>query len=134
MRRVRITRAATPSPTAHDKYRHAHHRDSLLCRTEHCSLASCTSSSSARGVIPPASSPNCSSRGKKPTPQAGQVPYVRVTFTASPLVVWMKRVCSPRAHSGLPHVAHPGRSSCGFWLQSLPSLSRTKSSMSCARN
>src|SRR5436305_13391796 len=39
--------------------------------------------------------------GKKPTPQAGQVPYVRVSFTASPPVVWIQRVCSPRAHNGL---------------------------------
>src|SRR5437868_11469559 len=46
----------------------------------------------------------------------------------------MKRVCSPRAHSGLPHVAHLGRSSGGFWLQSSPSPSSTKSWSTCARN
>src|SRR5438270_8373912 len=46
----------------------------------------------------------------------------------------MKRVCSPRAHSGLPHVAHLGRSSGGFWLQSSPSPSSTRSWSTWARN
>jgi hypothetical protein len=36
---------------------------------------------------------------------------MRVSLTASPPIVWMKRVCSPRANNGLPHVAHFGRSS-----------------------
>src|SRR6266699_1785281 len=31
------------------------------------------------------------------------------------------RVCSPRAHSGLPHVVYLGRSASGFWLH--PSVS-----------
>jgi hypothetical protein len=72
--------------------------------------------------------------GKKPTPQAGQVPYVRVTFTASPHIVWRKRVCSPRAQSGLPQVVHLGRSAsisahvafgCSFLHWVIPSTSRS---------
>src|SRR2546421_9863778 len=46
----------------------------------------------------------------------------------------MKRVCSPRAHSGLPHVAHLGRSSSGCWLQSSLSPICTRSWITCARN
>src|SRR5229473_6446402 len=72
--------------------------------------------------------------GKKPTPDFRQVPYVRVNLTASPPVVWMKRVCSPRANNGLPHVAHLGRSASGFWLHSSVSPSCTSSWISWARN
>src|SRR5258706_4631519 len=46
----------------------------------------------------------------------------------------MERVCSPRAHNGLPHVAHVGRSSRGRSLQSSPCPILPKSSSSCARN
>src|SRR6266446_6685572 len=46
----------------------------------------------------------------------------------------MKRVCSPRATNGLPHVAHFGRSSSGFWLHSSVSPICTSSWISCARN
>src|SRR5713101_6971028 len=46
----------------------------------------------------------------------------------------MKRVCSPRANNGLPHVAHLGRSASGFWLHSSVSPSCTSSWISWARN
>src|SRR5260221_3131392 len=46
----------------------------------------------------------------------------------------MKRVCSPRATKGLPHVAHLGRSSSGFWLPSSVPPICTTSWISCARN
>src|SRR6266852_503333 len=72
--------------------------------------------------------------GKKPTPDFRQVPYVRVNLTASPPVVCRKRVCSPRANNGLPHVAHFGRSSSGFWLHFSVSPICTTSWISCARN
>src|SRR5258708_33691320 len=46
----------------------------------------------------------------------------------------MKRVCSPRATNGLPHVAHFGRSPSGFWLPSSVSPICTTSWISWARN
>ncbi len=59
---------------------------------------------------------------------------MRVSFTASPPVVWIQRVCSPRAHSGSPQVAHLGRSAPGFWLQSSVSPIWTTSWINCARS
>src|SRR6266849_4542966 len=72
--------------------------------------------------------------GKKPTPQVGQLPYVRVSLTASHPLVCSHRVCSPRANSGLPQVAHLGRSAAGFWLHSSVSPICTTSWINCARN
>ena len=71
--------------------------------------------------------------GKKPTPQVEQVPYMRVSLTASPPLVCIQRVCFPRAHSGLPQVAHLGRSSSGTSLHSSLSPTCTTSWISCAR-
>src|SRR5205807_9011602 len=44
-----------------------------------------------------------------------------------------QRVCFPRAHSGLPQVAHLGRSSSGIALHSSLSPTCTTSWISCAR-
>src|SRR5206468_12786014 len=60
-------------------------------------------------------------------------PYMRVSLTASPPVVCTQRVCFPRAHNGLPHVAHLGRSSSASSLQFSLSSICTTSWTSCAR-
>src|SRR5260221_53351 len=104
-------------------------------------LAQTASSSPTAPAFPPRVASCLHSRaltahpgGKKPTPDFRQVPYVRVSFTASPPFVWMKRVCSPRAESGLSQVAHLGPSSSGCWLHSSVSPLCTTSWINCARS